>query len=306
MASFLTAMRMKGESSSEIAAMASVMRMKCRHVHAPEGTADLCGTGGAAVKTYNISTVSAVVVSASGVPVAKHGNRSFTSRSGSADLLEALGVNISIGPEDAATMLADAGITFLYAPLYHPATRNVIPVRRSLAFRTVFNILGPLTNPAGVDRQLVGVFSEEYLDRIAGALAILGCRRGMVVFGRIGMDEVAPIGETAVAEIRDGGVERYVIDASDFTGFGTGKWTAPATPGPEDSAIFAQRVLEGRAGEGELSPVLLNAGAALYAAGAASSMERGMGMALDCIAGGKAGLKLEEFRQASRRAGSVG
>lgn len=306
MASFLTAMRMKGETAVEIAAMARVMREKCRRVSAPENTMDLCGTGGARVKTYNVSTVSSVVVASAGVPVAKHGNRSFTSRSGSADLLQALGVNISIEPDAASGMLLKNGITFLFAPLYHPATRNVSPVRKALAFRTVFNILGPITNPAMVGRQLVGVFSADYMDKIAEALLLLGARRAMVAHGNIGMDELSPSGRTEVAEIRNGGIERYSIDGLDYSRFDTAEWSPPPAAGPDDSASFARRVLSGESGAGERSIVLLNAGAALYVAGAASSIESGMEKALDSIESGKAEKKMSEFIRCSAEGSEAG
>lgn len=295
MASFLTAMRMKGETPEEIAAIARVMRQKCRRVSSPEGAMDLCGTGGAKVKTYNISTVSSIVVASAGVPVAKHGNRSFTSKSGSADLLESLGVNISIEPEKASRMLCEGGITFLFAPLYHPATRNVSPVRKALAFRTVFNILGPITNPANVRRQLVGVFSADYMEKVAQALSILGTARAMVVHGKIGIDELSPSGETEVAEVKNGSTDRYTISASDFSGFGLEGWSAPGAANPDESARFANRVLSGESGIGERSIVLLNAGAALYVAGRAGSVEDGMGMALDSIEKGRALEKMKEF-----------
>lgn len=295
MASFLTAMRMKGETPEEIAAIARVMRQKCRRVSSPEDAMDLCGTGGAKVKTYNVSTVSSIVVASTGVPVAKHGNRSFTSRSGSADLLESLGVNISIEPEMASRMLHEGGITFLFAPLYHPATRNVSPVRKALPFRTVFNILGPITNPANVHRQLVGVFSEDYVDKVAQALSILGTEKAMVVHGRIGIDELSPSGETEVTEVKNGVTESYTITASEFSGFGLEEWSVPQTASPGESALFANRVLAGKSGFGERSIVLLNAGAALYVAGRVRSVEDGMGKALESIEKGRALEKMNEF-----------
>lgn len=302
-AAFLTAMRMKGETADEMAAIAKVMRERCRRVSAPDGTMDLCGTGGARVKTYNISTVSSFVVAAAGVPVAKHGNRSFTSRSGSADLLESLGLNISIEPEQASAMLSNGGITFLYAPLYHPAMRSVGPVRKALAFRTVFNLLGPLTNPAFVSSQLIGVFSPDYMDRVAQTLCLLGVRRAMVVHGLPGMDEISPSGKTEVAEVRNGSVERYSIDGNDFAVYGTGNWEAPVAAEPAAGAAFARRVLSGKSEEGERSIVLLNAGAALYVSGRARDIDSGAGKALDAIEQGKAMGKLREFIQSSPAGG---
>lgn len=305
MAAFLTAMRMKGETAEEMAAIAGVMRERCRHVSAPRGTMDLCGTGGALVKTYNVSTISSIVVAAAGVPVAKHGNRSITSRSGSADMLEALGLNISIQPEHAASMLNACGITFLYAPLYHPAMKSVGPVRRALAFRTVFNLLGPLTNPALVSSQLIGVFSPDYLDRVAQALCLLGVERALVVHGGPGLDEISPSGKTEIAEVRSGGVERYSIDGKDFSGYGTGGWKAPEAAAPSEGASFARRLFSGSVEEGERSIVLLNAGAALYVAGRARDIEGGAGRAMDVLEKGRAMDKLDEFIQASHSVGDV-
>ena len=305
MAAFLTAMRMKGETAGEMAAIAGVMRERCRHVAAPPGTMDLCGTGGARVKTYNISTVSSIVVAAAGVPVAKHGNRSVTSRSGSADMLEALGLNISIQPDHAASMLSTAGITFLFAPLYHPAMKSVGPVRRALAFRTVFNLLGPLTNPALVSSQLIGVFSPDYIDRVAQALCLLGVERAMVVHGGPGLDEISPAGRTEVAEVRRGSVDRYTIEGNDFADYGTASWKVPSAAGSSEGAAFARRLLSGEAGEGERSIVLLNAGAALYLAGRARDIGSGAGRALDVIEKGSAMGKLNEFISSSPSAGDV-
>ncbi len=298
-ASFLTALRLKGETAEEIASIATVMRERCIAVPSPEGTMDVCGTGGAGVKTFNVSTVSAIVVAAAGVPVAKHGNRSFTSRSGSADLLESLGVNLSIPPERASAMLGTTGITFLFAPLYHPAMKNVAGVRRTLGFRTVFNILGPISNPAGVRRQLIGVFSEECVERVAGALLRLGTERAVVVHGSIGMDEISPAGRTVVEEVKNGTSERYTIDGSDFSRFGTGEWTERKVEHPAESASYAMRVLGNSAAAGERSIVLLNAGAALYAAGKCGSIEQGMEKALDAIETGKAKSKLRDFASMS-------
>jgi anthranilate phosphoribosyltransferase len=302
MASFLTALRMKGETAEEIASIASVMRERCRSVRAPQGTIDLCGTGGAPVKTFNVSTVSSFVVASAGIPVAKHGNRSFTSRSGSADLLEKLGVNIVIEPETAEKILLRCGITFLFAPEYHPATKNVAAVRRALGFRTVFNLLGPLTNPAGVSRQVLGIFSGQYQERVAMALMLLGSRRALVVHGAIGLDEISPRGRTAVMEVRNGSIEKYEIEGSDYGRFGTDSWEPVAVADPAHSADFAARVLGNRAGEGERSIVLLNSAAGLYVSGRCDSIEQGMEKAMESIESGRAQAKLEEFIALSREA----
>ncbi len=295
MAAFLTALRMKGETAQEMASIASAMRERCRKVPSPDGTIDVCGTGGASVKTFNVSTVSAIVVAAAGVPVAKHGNRSFTSRSGSADLLERLGVNLSIEPEKATEMLNRNGITFLFAPLYHPAMKNVAAVRRALGFRTVFNILGPISNPAGVKKQMIGVFSADYAERVAGALMLLGTERALVVNASIGMDEISPVGRTAVQEIKHGSAERYEIDGSDFARYGTREWSEQRVSDPAESASYALRVLGNRATRGEMSIVLINAGASLYLAGKCVSIEQGAEKALDVIENGGAMSKLRDF-----------
>ncbi|MBX8638820.1 MAG: anthranilate phosphoribosyltransferase [Candidatus Thermoplasmatota archaeon] len=302
MASFLTALRMKGETAEEIASIASVMREKCSRVRAPRGTIDLCGTGGAPVKTFNVSTISSFVVASAGIPVAKHGNRSFTSRSGSADLLEKLGANINIEPKTAEKMLSQCGITFLFAPEYHPATKNVAAVRRALSFRTVFNLIGPLTNPAGVSRQVLGVFSDQYQEKLATALMLLGSERAMVVHGGIGLDEISPRGRTAVMEVRNGVIEKYEIEGSDYSRFGTGIWEPVAVADSAGSADFAARVLDNRAGEGERSIVLLNSAAGLYVSGKCGSIEQGMERALESIESGRALAKLREFISLSREA----
>ncbi|MCL4346660.1 MAG: anthranilate phosphoribosyltransferase [Candidatus Thermoplasmatota archaeon] len=303
MAAFLTALRLKGETAEEIASIASVMRDRSRSVSAPHDTVDMCGTGGARIKTFNVSTVSSIVVASAGVPVAKHGNRSFTSRSGSADVLEKLGVNIQIEPGLAGQMLLSEKITFLFAPSYHPATRNVAPVRKALGFRTVFNLLGPLTNPARVRRQLIGVFSEEYIERVAEALLMLGTDRALVVYGRAGMDEISPAGLTEVCEVRNGGIERYQLDSSEFREYGTEKWSPQPVSDAEDSASHALSVLNNTATPGERSIVLINAGACLYVSGRVPSIVKGVEMALDEIESGRAAEKLSGFIHASRGGG---
>lgn len=301
MAALLTAMALNGETAVEIASFASVMRARARRVRAPDGAMDVCGTGGASVKNFNVSTAVAMVIAAAGVPVAKHGNRSFTGRSGSADVLEALGAGISIGPEEASRMLEEIGLTFLFAPEYHPATRNVAAVRKQLGFRTVFNMLGPLTNPAHVRRQIVGVPSTHHLELVANALSLLGTERALVVHGAVGMDEMAPVGETAVVEIRGNSLERYSIDARDLVG--TVHWKPSHVSSAAESASIIRAVLESRGEEGDRACVVLNAAAALYVGGKAGSMDKGVDIALRVLEEGKAGEKMHQFIEATGRKG---
>jgi len=299
MASFLTALAIRGISAEQIAAFSAVMKERALHVSAPEGAIDMCGTGGARIKSYNISTISSIVVASCGVPVAKHGNRSYTSRSGSADLLESLGVRIEIPPLQAEEMLRRCNITFLFAPLYHPAMKHVSGVRKQLGFRTVFNVLGPLSNPAGVRRQLLGVYSHELARKVGSALSVLGSTRALVVHGS-GMDEITPAGLTHAVELRNGNLEEYTIDGREYRDYGTSEWKPPPSPTPADSASFAKRLFEGRAEIGEQSIVLLNAGAALYVAGRCPTIEAGMEMALSAIEKGRAAETLSVFVKMSR------
>ncbi len=216
-AALLIALAMKGEAASEIAGAASAMR--CRVVaipHTRAGVVDTCGTGGDGKGTFNISTAAAVVAAAAGVPVAKHGNRSVSSRSGSADVLEALGVPIDVDPETAGRALDEVGIAFLFAPKLHPAMKEVMPVRRTLGVRTIFNVLGPLTNPAGARRQVMGVYDDALVGLIGRVLADLGSRHALVVHGSDGLDEITTTGPTRVAEVRDGEVETYRLDPADL------------------------------------------------------------------------------------------
>ena len=300
MASFLTALRMKGETAEELAAFARAMRFKARRVNAPESSMDVCGTGGGRLKSFNVSTAAAFVVAAAGIPVAKHGNRSYTGRSGSADVLEALGASIKIGPERASEMLERHRITFLFAPDYHPATKNVAQVRRMLGFRTIFNLLGPLTNPASVRRQLIGVSSATSLKTVSEALQLLGTERALVVHADVGMDEIAPQGRTDVIEIKDGEMESYSIEGSEFNSYGASEWRPHTVSDAKESAMIIRALLENGADSGNRALLLLNAGAALYIAGAAQDMVQGIERSIQLIEEGKAKEKLDEFISASR------
>ncbi len=290
-AALLVALRMKGEAVAEITGAASAMRRRVIPIpHTSEGIVDTCGTGGDGRGTFNISTAAALVASAAGVAVAKHGNRSVSSKSGSADVLAALGVKIEIDPETAGRTLDQVGITFLFAPLLHPAMREVMPVRRELGMRTIFNVLGPLTNPAGARRQVMGVYSEALVEPIGRVLCDLGAEHALVVHGD-GLDEITTTGSTTVSEVRDGAVHTYTLEPERF-GLRRVRVEDLAGGRPEDNAALLRRVFGGETGP--LSDVTaLNAGAAIYVAGLAPSLEEGYESARAALASGAASRKLE-------------
>jgi anthranilate phosphoribosyltransferase len=265
-AALLMGLRVKGETAPEIAGAARALRraMVTMDADAPAMLVDTCGTGGGAVPTFNISTAAALVAAACGARIAKHGNRSFTSRSGSADLLEALGVHIDITPSRMAAILREVGIVFMFAPLMHPAMRHVGPVRRELAIPTVMNMIGPLANPAAAGRQVIGVADRGRLDLIAGALHELGAVHALVVHGEPGMDEVSPLGITHVRELRVGAaISSWTIDPGEL---GYHDLTADALAGgePAENAAIVREVLEGGGTRAARAAVALNAAAALY------------------------------------------
>ncbi|HEX5758033.1 MAG TPA: anthranilate phosphoribosyltransferase [Thermoanaerobaculia bacterium] len=294
-AALLVALRMKGEAVAEIAGAAAAMRRRVLAVpHRREGVVDTCGTGGDGRGTFNISTAAAFVVAAAGVPVAKHGNRSVSSRSGSADVLAALGVEIETTPEAAAAALDMVGIAFLFAPRLHPAMREVMPVRRELGLRTIFNLLGPLTNPAGARRQVVGVYAEELVERLARVLADLGAEHALVVHGSDGLDEITTTGATRVAEVR-GGEVRLATVAPEGLGLARATLADLAGGSPEENAAAMERLLAG-AGGPLADIVAANAGAALYVGGAAAGLREGVERAREVLASGAAAGKLEELR----------
>jgi anthranilate phosphoribosyltransferase len=293
-AALLVALRMKGEAVSEISGAAAAMRSRSLPIpHRTQGLVDTCGTGGDGRGTFNISTAAALVAAAAGVPVAKHGNRSVSSRSGSADVLAALGVNIEISPETAGRTLDALGITFLFAPLLHPAMREVMPVRRELGMRTIFNVLGPLTNPAGARRQVMGVYSEALVEPIGYVLRDLGAEHALVVHGD-GLDEITTTGRTRVAEVRDGEVRLYDLEPERF-GLRRARLEELAGGAPEENAAAMRHVFAGETGP--LADVTtLNAGAALYVSGLAASHEEGVRIAREALRSGAAARKLEELR----------
>jgi anthranilate phosphoribosyltransferase len=295
-AALLVALRMKGESVHEIAGAASAMRRHAIPIHHTcERVVDTCGTGGDGRGTFNISTAAALVAAAAGVTVAKHGNRSISSRSGSADVLAALGLKIEIDPETASRALHTIGLTFLFAPVLHPAMRNMMPVRRELGMRTVFNVLGPLINPAGAERQVMGVYADSMVELIAHVLHELGARHALVVHGTDGLDEITTTGPTHVGEVRDGEVRVYLVDPASF-GVPRARLEDLVGGSPEDNAVLMHRVLGGETGP--LADVTaLNAGAAIYVSGLAGSLEEGYRRAGAALASGAAARKLAELKE---------
>jgi len=294
-AALLTALAAKGETAGEILGAATAMRQRARAVaHRRADAVDTCGTGGDGCGTFNVSTAAAFVAAAGGAPVAKHGNRAISSRSGSADLLAALNVPVEVEPEISGRQLDEIGIAFLFAPLHHPATRAVAPVRKALGVRTIFNLLGPLTNPAGARRQLVGVFAAERVEPVARVLAGLGAEHALVVHGRDGLDEITTTTTTLVAEVRDGDVRTFELDAETL-GAPRARLEELAGGTPEENATRLARLLDGEPGPlAEL--VAANAGAALYVAGRAATLAEGAATARALLASGAARAKLEQLR----------
>ena len=266
-AALLVGLRVKGETPEEVAGAADALRAAMVHLPAddPAGLVDTCGTGGGAIGTFNISTAAALLAAGLDVRIAKHGNRSFTSQCGSADVLEALGVPIEVSVEIMERALREAGIVFMFAPLMHPAMRHVGPVRRELAIPTVMNIVGPLANPASAGRQVVGVADVKRVPLIAGALRALGTVHALVVHGEPGMDEISPLGTTHVVEIRDGTIREWTIDPRSF-GFPAGDPSDLAGGPPAENAAAVSAVLDGSAPATASAAVVLNAAAALYIA----------------------------------------
>jgi len=298
-AAMLAALRVKGETSEIVAGVVRALREVMVHLPSrnPDELVDTCGTGGGAVTTFNISTAAALLAAGAGVRIAKHGNRSFTSRCGSADVLEALGVKIDVPLETMTAALEDAGIVFMYAPMMHPAMRHVGPIRRELGIPTVMNIVGPLANPAGATRQVVGVADAYRVPILAGALASLGSIHTMVVHGEPGLDEISPLGTTSVVEIRKGVAEEWVLDPKAF-GIEGGSASDLAGGGPEDNARIITETLTGggtRAGRGA---VVLNAAAAIYLSGTTGSFGEAVEVARDALDRGLGIAALDRLRNA--------
>ncbi len=291
---YLVSLSMKGETIDEITGSAEAMRAMATRLNTGCDTLEIVGTGGDRSFSYNISSTSAFVIAAGGVKITKHGNRSASSKSGAADVLEALGVNISIEPEKNEEVFKDTGYCFLFAQKYHSAMKYVGPIRKELGIRTVFNILGPLTNPAYSSKFILGVYDESLLEPIAQVLIKLGAKRGMVVYGMEKLDEISSVGPTKVVEFdEEGNTKRYTITPEQF---GLQKSNPGDLTGgtPEENAEITRRILKGEERGPKRDCVLLNAGAGLYIGGAASSMEEGIKLAAELIDSGKAYAKLEE------------
>jgi anthranilate phosphoribosyltransferase len=298
-ASLLVALRVRRETPSHVAGGVRALRSAMVPVAADTaGLVDTCGTGGG-LSTFNISTAAALLAAGAGVRIAKHGNRSFTSRCGSADVLAELGVTIELTPDAMARVLGDAGIVFMFAPLLHPAMRHVAPVRRELGFGTIMNVLGPLTNPAGARRQVVGVADPALLHLIAGALAELEHERALIVHGEPGMDEISPIGPTRVVEVDGSSVREYTLDPTDF--FPGARFNADDLAGgePAHNAAVVRGVLAGTIRGAPRAAVLLNAGAAIYASGRTGSIREGMAWAERVLDAGGGTAALERLRAAT-------
>ena len=293
-AGFLIALRAKGETADEIAGCAEAMREHVLAVRPQrEDLVDTAGTGGDGMRTLNISTAAALVAAAAGAGVAKHGNRAVSSASGSADVLEALGFQLDLEPERVAHSIDELGFGFLFAPTHHPAMRHAAPVRRELATRTVFNVLGPLTNPAGARAQVVGVYSPELVRTIAEVLLQLGARRAFVVHGSGGIDELSPVGPNLVCEVVDGGVRERTIDPAEL---GVERCSVEELAGgsPEENAATIRRVLEGERG-GKRDAILLNAAGAIAASGHADDLREGIEVAREALDSGAAAARLEQL-----------
>lgn len=290
---FLMALRVRGETVDEITGAAEVMRAKATGVQAPEGSVDTCGTGGDSSGTYNISTCSSFVVAGAGIPVAKHGNKSISSKSGSADVLASLGVNLDVTPEIVEKCIEQANIGFMFAPAHHSAVRHVGPARASLGVRTIFNLLGPLSNPAGAKRQVLGVFSDEWLVPIAEVLRTLGSTKLWVVHGADGLDELSTTGETKVAALDNGEITTFTVHPEEV---GLPLTSIDMLKGgdSEVNAVAIKEVLKG-----EMGPfrdiVLLNAGAALVVSGKVNDLKEAVGVAANAIDDGKALEALEQL-----------
>jgi anthranilate phosphoribosyltransferase len=302
---FLVALRMKGETDEEITGAALAMRERVTPL--PTGRSDLvdtCGTGGDGHGTFNVSTLAAIVAAGGGATVAKHGNRAVSSACGSADVLAALGVNIELNAAEMVEVLEKAGIAFLFAPQLHPAMRSVAAVRRELGIRTVFNVLGPLTNPAFARRQVVGVYAASLVETVARVLNALGAEHALVVHSRDGLDEISVSAPTIVSEVRDGSVHTYEI-RPDQLGVVTHPLDAVGGGAAAENAAIARAVLEGAVGAPS-DIVAANAGAALYVAGIATTIREGVHLAKDSLAGGHADAALQRLVAASNDFGGQG
>jgi anthranilate phosphoribosyltransferase len=304
---FLTALRIKGETIDEITGLARTMRAHAVRVSLPEGVdaVDTCGTGGDGSGTFNVSTAAGLLVAALGQPVAKHGNRAATSKCGSADVLEALGVKLELGPEQVARCIETVGFGFMFAPAYHPAMRHVGPTRREIGIRTVFNILGPLTNPAGARYQVLGVADPKLLPLMGAALQHLGCERALIVYGEDGVDEISLGAPTRVCEVRgaEGDLREYTITPGEL---GMSEHSRDEVRGgdAQQNAALLRALLSGEQEGAPAEMVALNAGAALYVTGRAASLADGVRQARDALRSGQAAATLDALALTSRQLGA--
>ncbi len=294
MSSYLTALAMKGETIDEITASAAGMRAHCLKLLHEMDVLEIVGTGGDGSNSFNISTTSSLVIASAGVPVAKHGNRAASSKSGAADVLEALGVNISVSPRKSAELLQKINICFLFAQNYHIAMKYVAPIRKELGIRTVFNILGPLSNPAGANMELMGVFDESLVEPLARVMMNLGVSRGMVVYGQDKLDEISMSAPTSVCEIKDGTFRSYTITPEQFGYMRCAKEELKGGT-PEENAEITRAIINGADKGPKRQAVCMNAGAALYIAGKAKTLEEGVRLAEKQIDSGAAQRVLEVF-----------
>jgi anthranilate phosphoribosyltransferase len=298
---FIMAMKMKGEKVEELEGAASFFREKATRVDVedPDNLVDTCGTGGDLSDTFNVSTITAFVLAGAGIRVAKHGNRSVSSKSGSADLLEFLGAKIDLGPEQVKRMIEEIGIGFMFAPLFHPAMKRVVGPRREVGIRSLFNLIGPLSNPAGAKRQLLGVFSDQFVEKVAYVLLRLGVRRAVVVHGKDGIDEVSISAPTTVAEVSGGEVRVYEFTPEEL-GFRRYPIDYIKVKSVEESAKVAMSVLKGEPSPA-LDMVLLNSAFGIFVSGMAEDLKTALEVAKDSIKSGKAQRKLSEFIDLSKR-----
>ncbi len=298
---FIMAMKMKGETVEELEGAASFFREKATKVDVedPDNLVDTCGTGGDLSDTFNVSTITAFVLAGAGIRVAKHGNRSVSSKSGSADLLEFLGAKIDLGPEQVKRMIEEVGIGFMFAPLFHPAMKRVVGPRREVGIRSLFNLIGPLSNPAGAKRQLLGVFSDQFVEKVARVLLRLGVKRAVVVHGKDGIDEVSISAPTTVAEVSGGEVRVYEFTPEEL-GFRRYPIDYIKVKSVEESAKVAMSVLKGEPSPA-LDMVLLNSAFGVFVSGVANDLKTALEVARDSIKSGKAQRKLSEFIDLSKR-----
>ena len=299
---FLTALRMKGETPEEIAGMATTMRKKALSVETGVDLVDTCGTGGDGSYSFNVSTAAAVVVASANIYVAKHGNRAASGTCGSADLLEALGVKIDLAPEGVKKCIETVGIGFMFAPIFHPAMKHVAKPRKEMGIRTVFNILGPLTNPAGAKKQMIGIADRSQGELLARVLVLLGSEHAMIVHGEDGLDEITISGKTSVWEIKNKEIHAYEIDPQEL-GVKTNSIDGIKGESISDNVTMFRSVMDGQQGPC-MDIVTINAGAALYVAGATSSIKEGQAIAENCIKNGKARAKISQLVEISQRIGT--